>query len=227
MPGRRWFALLLPLLIATGASPESLIEESRYEVYFAFIKVGIVETKLYRRDNGSYKIQSQAYTVGIADRIYPIRDKITSIFNSRGSVSYSSSIKEGKRYFKDRISFYQSRGVFEFYRNGRLRGRAQFEPPLFDSVSVFYAHRDNICGASGVKVTDGQRIGSLKVVCKRKENSTIVEATLPVKSFLFLRDERRPVVIEMIRDIKVPVKSRIPTAFGSITLKLTRYQRWK
>ncbi len=197
----KWVALLLPFLIASGARSERLIEESRYEVYFTFVKVGIVEIKLYHDYNGNYKVQSQAYTVGIADKVYPIKDKITSIFNSKGTVSYSSNLKEGKRHLEDKISFYQNKGTFEFYRNGKLKRVAQFEPPLFDSVSVFYANRDNICGASGVKVTDGQRIGLFRVVCKREKNSTLVEVTLPVKSFLFLRNEKRPVVMEMTKDM--------------------------
>ena len=219
MSPKRWFVLLLfvltPLLVS---AKELLLESSRYNVYFAFIKVGEAETKLYKSKNGTYRAISRAYTTGIIDKIYTVRDYLESTFTDSHFIKYRARIREGHYRRDDLITYNPKTGTITYIKNGKLKRKGRVEGPVFDMLSSYFAYRKHL--KAEFTVTSGKKEAKPKIKCLSKKKVYVCKLWVPVKGLLVSRNPKKPVTMYIDKRTRILLLSKIPTRWGTIRIKL-------
>ena len=219
MSPKRWIVLLLFVLISVCANAEEqLLESTRYNVYFAFIKVGEAETKLYKLKEGVYKATSKAYTTGIVDKIYTVRDYLESTFTNSHFIKYKARIREGHYKRDDFITYDPKTGTITYVKNGKLKRKSRVEGPVFDMLSSYFTYRKHL--KAEFTVTSGKKEAKPKIKCLSKKKVYVCKLWVPVKGLLVSRNPKKPVTMYIDKKTRILLLSKIPTRWGTIRIKL-------
>ena len=120
-------------------------ESLKYIAYFGLINAGSATLQI----NDSvylgkkvYHAKAQAYTIGLADKIFKVRDVYESFFDTITGLPYFSirNIKEGKYRYYNEVQFFHSEKKLISKRSGEK----QVPVNILDMVAAFYYMRNAV-----------------------------------------------------------------------------------
>ncbi|MGB9668033.1 MAG: DUF3108 domain-containing protein, partial [Thermosulfidibacteraceae bacterium] len=214
-------------------SNKTVVFKQNYKVRFGMVPVGYITVTLYE-DRDLYAVSVKANTTGIADVVYPVRDKFLTFFKKdlTSFLKASISIREGS----------YSRDEFMELKDGKLACRSGEKvierdvgnKRIFDMVSAHFAFvlgmrkwRD-YGEASNFYVSDCKKdirpevdyYGTSTIKKGDKEIRVSQYALfLPVKGILLARSEDKKVYILLDEKDMWLVYSYIPTQWGNIHIE--------
>lgn len=125
------------------------------------------------------------------------------------------------------ITYEPAKQLLVYVKNGKTKRKAKITPPVFDMVSSYYVYRQN--PQAKFLVTSGKKEAEPKIVCKGHDKIKIAKNTynvdicklfVPIKGLLVSRDPKKPALIYLDRKRRVLILSKVPTRWGTITIKI-------
>lgn len=169
---------LIVCQVGLVGAPYAVGEKLHYEIHWSFFKVGTAEMELQAGQTPSGEpalvILNTAQTNGFADKIYRVRNRVTSwmALDSSRALHYTKKEEEGKRQ-RDVVVAFDFEAKTATYAN---RGEAAQPVPLpdfcHDPLSVVYAARMKpwvLGGTFTIPVTNGKRSFEAEVRVVRRE----------------------------------------------------------
>ncbi len=231
----------LPLLGQEESRVYQPGEKLTYLAHFGFINAGEATFSLERTTLDSvevYHAVAEANTIGVADKIYKVRDVYESYFDVETGLPYLAirNIKEGNYRYYNEVKFYHEQQKVISQKSGEH----EVAPTILDMVSAFYHLRNSLfneLSPGDVVVLDtffADEIFPLKVryngneKIKTKLGRFDVMRFSPVVEPGRIFDSEDDVTIWITNDKNfIPVQVRIDLIIGSIKCDLVAYEGLK
>jgi hypothetical protein len=216
-------------------------EELTYLAHFGFLNAGEATFSLEKTTLDSVEVYhsiAEANTIGIADKIYKVRDVYESYFDMHSGLPYLAirNISEGNYRYYNEVEFYHDKKKVISQKSGEH----EVAPTILDMVSAFYHLRNSLfkkLSPGDVVVLDtffADEIFPLKVRYKGNEKIKTKLGRFDVMRFSpvvepgRIFDSEDDVTIWITNDKNfIPVQIRIDLIIGSIKCDLVAYDGLK
>ena len=118
-------------------------EKLVYVAHFGFLNAGkaifTLEDSVYNKERAYYG-KAKAYTIGLAEKLYKVKDIYSSYFNLENGLPYLAirNINEGNYKYYNEVEFNHRRNIVK----SKKSGKHEVPDSILDMVSAFYFFRE-------------------------------------------------------------------------------------